>query len=98
MGKLTGIYAILDLLSESYAGTVLHIFKHEAAAVRFYNDVAGTPDTMINKHPEDFDLYRLGYIDENNLLVAEHQLIFTGKQWQLLQQQPTLIGERHAST
>lgn len=94
----TGIYAILDLLAESYAGTVLHLFKHEAAAVRFFSDVASTPDTMIGKHTEDFALYRLGYIDENNLLVAEHQLVFTGKQWQLLQKQETLIGDRHAST
>lgn len=80
----TGIYAILDTAADMYIGG-LHLHKHEASAVRMFNDIAMLPDTIIGKHPEDFELIQLGHLEDDNKMSVEHMLVLTGKQWQQLQ-------------
>lgn len=84
----TGIYAILDIIANMIVGG-LYMHKHDAVAIRFFNDVASQGDSLISKHPEDFDLIKLGTLEEDNTItpVGEEPLtILTGKQWFALNQ------------
>lgn len=74
------IYAILDTVSEQIAGG-LYLHKHEAAAVRFYADVASRPDTLVAKHPQDFNLVQLGYITHENTIIPEYKTVLLGSTW-----------------
>lgn len=74
------IYAIWDNVADDILGS-LHIHKHEAAAIRFYGDIATLQDSIIGKHPEDFDLVQLGHINKHGRLVGEFRQVLTGVQW-----------------
>lgn len=73
------IFAIKDLLTGDLVGQMpLHVFKHPAAAVRMFNDVALTQDSYIGKHLTDYDLICLGYLNDNNDLIQEQFLVLAG--------------------
>ncbi|WNK14108.1 MAG: nonstructural protein [Microvirus sp.] len=77
----TGIYAIKDTLADTIIGG-LHLFKHDAAAIRFFGDVASEKNTIVNKHVSDHELVHLGSLDETSgSLVADHRVIMTGAAW-----------------
>lgn len=75
----TGIYAIYDKVADMYIGGLL-LHKHDAAAIRFFQDVAGLGDSLVGKHPEDFDLMLVGNLDEENK-VSGHKpaVVVSGK-------------------
>lgn len=81
----TGIYAIYDNLAKAILGG-LHLYKHDAAAIRFFSDIATTANTQINKHPSDFDLVRLGFLENEVELTPLHEVILTGANWLAAQQ------------
>lgn len=85
----TGIYAILDNVAGALVGG-LTCHKHEAAAVRFYSDVATMKDSLIGKHPQDFDLLRLGYVTHHNEIEPEHTVILRGSTWAAAQNEVNL--------
>lgn len=74
------IYAILDLVANDIIGG-LHIHRHEAAAIRFFSDIANMPDSNINRHPADFQLVQLGHLNEKHQIVENYKLVITGAQW-----------------
>lgn len=74
------IYAILDLIAGTILGG-LQLHKHDAAAVRFYSDVAAMKDSLVGRHPQDFDLVKVGYITHDNTIEPTHQLILKGSMW-----------------
>lgn len=83
--KNTAIYAIVDTLAESIIGG-LHMFKHDAAAVRFFSDVASQPDTIIAKHLNDHQLVCLGTLDESTCQltvtdITHPRVVLTGSAW-----------------
>lgn len=41
------------------------IAPNNAAAIRMFGDTATNSETMIYKHPEDYELYHMGEMDEN---------------------------------
>lgn len=86
----TGIYALRDKLAETILGG-LHLHNHDASAVRFFTDVASTPDTQVNRHANDFELVRLGYLiqDENAApsIAEAYNVILDGATW-LASQRP----------
>jgi len=59
---IANVYAVFDRVSESVQGGV-HVFPHDAVAVRFFRDVMDAPDTSLAKHPADYDLVCLGSLD-----------------------------------
>lgn len=91
----TGIYAILDIVADGILGG-LYLHKHEAAAVRFFNDIAGDPQTMVARHPSDFNLIRLGFYsgeggDHNIIPIQDgpgvaggYEVILEGSAWEAL--------------
>lgn len=63
----TGIYAIYDNKAKALTGAnFLHLHRHETTAVRMFSEIATDAQTQINKHPDDFELVRLGWLDDSN--------------------------------
>lgn len=93
----TGIYAILDVKADMLVGG-LHLHKAEAAAIRMFSDIAGTPDTTVGRHPDDYELLFLGSIGEDNQItpLCPPVPVLTGSQWAAVNGPP--IGEKHASS
>lgn len=83
-----GIYAIYDTVASQITGG-LYFYKHEAAAVRFFSDVATMDKSQVSQHTADYELVRLGYITEDNkTIVADYAVVLTGAKW-LAAQAPT---------
>lgn len=74
------IYAIRDNVAEQIIGTLI-MLKHEAAAVRSFGDIASMPESIVGKHPADFDLVQLGYITHTHQLEPDYRLVITGAAW-----------------
>lgn len=78
--KNGAIYGIYDKRADALIS--VNLFKHPAAAVRFYGDVASTPDTTVNKHPEDYDLVCICELDDDHTALSPSQhMVLTGEAW-----------------
>lgn len=53
--------AVYDKKAESFGELVT--FDSDAAAVRAFGDILADNRTMVGRHPEDYQLVRLGYFD-----------------------------------
>lgn len=84
------IYAIKDNVADQIIGG-LYLHKHEAAAVRFFADVASTKGSLVGAHPQDFDLLRLGYITHFSELQPDHTVILRGSNWIAANESPTQV-------
>lgn len=76
----TGLYAIRDRKAEAITGPIMQ-HKHVATALRLYHDLMLDPQSIANKHPEDYDLIRLGWLHEDLTIEESHHEVMTGKQW-----------------
>lgn len=74
------VYAIIDNMAKAILGG-LHLHKHEASAVRFFADVASMPESLVGKHPQDFDLVQLGFITNSQQLERGYKLVLKGSVW-----------------
>lgn len=63
------IYVIIDTVAEAIVGFPF-IAKHPAAAIREFKDAIANQKSVFHAHPEDHELRCLGYISEENDLVA----------------------------
>ena len=57
-------FSIYDTKAQNYH--VPYFLKNEAIAIRQFGDMVNDPDTTINKHPEDYTLFKLGSWDDQN--------------------------------
>jgi len=71
------LYAIVDRVAEDIIGGV-HLYAHDAPAVRMFSDLHAADGTSIKKHPTDFDLVCLGTMDEKGGITAEFRVVLTG--------------------
>lgn len=100
----TGIYAIFDKVANCVAGQKpagLHLFPHDAVAVRFFGDVFTNIPEM-KTHVDDYELVQLGslaadddVVDDVEQLVASYRVVLTGTAWRIMN--GPKIGEAHAS-
>lgn len=81
---LAGIYAIRDIVAQMLTGG-LYLHKHEASAIRFFGDVAADPQSLIGKHPEDFELIQLGYLSIKDEIIPSTKTVLTGTVWKATQ-------------
>lgn len=73
--------AIVDTLAMDYVGPPM-VVRHEAAAVRLFDDVARTPNNVILQHSADTELWQLATIDEDTLeMTPDKRVLITAKQW-----------------
>lgn len=79
------LYAIRDIKAESLVGgeQCIVAMKHDAPAVRMFNDVAGNPQTLVHRHAEDFELVCLGEIVDDAVLRGYDipRVLVTGTAW-----------------
>lgn len=82
------IYIIWDKLAMDAVGATMYqlaLHAHDAAAIRWFSDVAGAKDTAIARHPTDYELHCVGNWDPqaNDQITGmkRRAVIFTGEQW-----------------
>lgn len=80
--KKKGIYAIYDLKAEDIIG-ILQVHGHEAVAIRTFKDIATAERSMVQTHPEDYNLIQLGFLDSGDSsnmphIIPAYQLVITG--------------------
>jgi hypothetical protein len=61
---IKNMYAILDIKAETYTDPMPD--HTDGLAIRKFKDEAKRADSMLNKHPEDYKLYNIGYYDTAN--------------------------------
>lgn len=84
------LYAIVDIKAEDILGQPV-IYKHPAAAIRFFDDVATHPESTVGRHPEDYNLVILGHITEQLTLELPdgNPVVITGTAWKASKQLPS---------
>lgn len=77
-----GLYVIIDVIAQAIVQNVITISRHEAPMVRMFTDLLSGKGP-IAEHPADYQLVRVGYIDENHELTGctPFQVVLTGAQW-----------------
>lgn len=84
------IVAIIDRVTGDLAGPIT-LHAHDAAAIRFFGDVASMDGTQVKQHILDHDLVELGVLDGDTLCITPtNRTIVTGAQWQAAQAIPEL--------
>lgn len=76
-------------------------FGHDAAAIRFFGDVAATSDTLVSRHIHDMELVCLCAIEPDGRINPEEsdemqssssmlapRIVLTGKSWLAAQPKP----------
>lgn len=86
------LYVIVDKLADQIVGDLVTPLKADVQAVRMFTDVLERAGNPIAKHPNDYDLVRLGFIDEDNNLCPDYAVVMTGAAWLALQQ-PKELGD-----
>lgn len=86
------VYAIRDVAAGAIIGG-LHVFPHDAVAVRFFGDLCGDPQTMIARHPKDHELIRIARVSDDDCMGTECPLdecglsvVISGAAWVAAQQ------------
>lgn len=75
-----GLYLVVDNKAGQSLGGV-HCFRHDAPAVRMFQDIYADPQSVIHRHPGDFALVRVGHLDDELLEVEGHApvVVVTGE-------------------
>lgn len=80
-----GIYVLYDNKAKDIVG-FLQVHKHVTVAIRTFTDIAMVENSLVPKHPEDYDLLHIGILEitEDGLKVDpvpnDLQLVITGLQ------------------
>lgn len=85
------LYAIIDSVTDQIVGGI-QIHLNDAGAIRQLMDIA-RGDTMLNRHPHDYDLYRLGELSKDHQIFAYKERIITGDQIYAALNPPTKEGK-----
>lgn len=70
MRHTTGIYTVYDKAAGMVIGG-LHMHKHDAAAIRMFDDAARDERGMIGKHVTDFELVKVGEVKDDGSILLE---------------------------
>lgn len=79
------VYAIRDRVADALAGNeqfALFIFRTDQQAIRYFADSVATEKTILNQHPTDFELIKLGELNDNGRLTVNGThpvIILTGE-------------------
>lgn len=75
------IYAIRDRVANDLVGQFpLVVFRTDAQAVRFFGDSMAVERSAIHAHPSDYELIKIGELDDDGQLggTGQPQIIITG--------------------
>lgn len=79
MPAVRGLYAIVDSVTDQIIGGI-QIHLNTQSAVRTIIDILRQPNSTLANHPLDFDLYRLGTLDNAHRVHPNWELILAGTQ------------------
>lgn len=65
------MYSIRDMKAMNFNSPFVQLNK--ALAIRVFADISRDPQSTINKHPEDFDLFEVGVFDSETGLVQAYE-------------------------
>lgn len=85
------IYAIKDAKLGAYEN--LMTIKTDGVAIRLFGQEANNPQSTLNKHPADYDLYRIGRWDDRTGMLHPQEPELVIRAIQLIATE----GEQHAS-
>lgn len=75
------LFVVYDKVAETFLFNIV-IDRHPAPACRQFNDALAAPDSALAKHPADYQLLHIGYIEDSGQLVPiVPQVIHTGEAW-----------------
>lgn len=90
------IYAINDRIANELVGLrmyVLMAFRTDQEAARYFADAINDTTSLLNKHPNDFELVKLAHLSAaGDLVAATRTVIITGDAL-IATQQPALVTE-----
>lgn len=66
------IAAIKDKAIEAF-GTPIFV-KTKGMAIRMFLDEQKNPESQMNKHPDDYDLWMLGHYDDNTGVISQTEI------------------------
>lgn len=105
----TGIYLIWDTKAQARFGGVM-LTPNDIAAVRGFVDICNDKDprNFLKRHPEDFELRKVGYLDDTGLIrpwndetdpTCSYVTVYTGLQWyehdrDVEEQTPQLLNQQ----
>lgn len=79
---MKSIYAIRDRIAQELIGRQMYMlmcFRTDQEAARYFADAINDKSSMLNKHPQDYELLKLGSIDDNGaILYHSIELVITG--------------------
>lgn len=83
------IYAVWDKVAQDLTGGLM-LFSHDAPVIRIFTDGLADPQTMLNKHPADYDLVCLGFCDVVDGVPSVHgialpRVVLSGAAWAEMQ-------------
>ena len=61
---IVNVFGVYDKKAEAFLSPFT--FSVDGQAVRAFQDSVNDPETMFNRHPDDYDLYKLGYFDQGS--------------------------------
>jgi len=76
------IYIIFDKAAENFVGRLITA-KADAPVVRDFYDLCASPDNIISRHPQDYDLRQVGTIDDFGLIdsLGDFRIVTSGEVW-----------------
>lgn len=81
------IYGIYDRVAKELMGAGMYelfVFRTDQQAVRYFADCILDPKSILSKHPSDYELVNLGFIEQDNLSAPlinasnNYQIVITG--------------------
>lgn len=81
MATNRGIYIIVDEVTQDIVGIPM-LFRHEAAAVRMFSDLARMPNSDVARHIQDIRLVRIGLLEDDTLQITpDLHTVLEGGTW-----------------
>lgn len=94
---MKNIYAIRDRVAQEIVGLrmyALMCFRTNEEAARYFSDAINDESSMLNKHPQDYELIHVGLVNDEGTItpLSAPQLIITGDTLLALQK-PKLVAD-----
>lgn len=96
------LYIIVDKVTKDVVSPIAAIHRHDAAAIRMFDDIAKAPNSAIAARPSDYALVKLGELSEELAITCEEQdgqlgyikpiTVIEGSTWAELRNQQTKEG------
>lgn len=90
------IYAINDRIANELVGMRMYclmLFRTDTEAARYFADAINDTTSILNKHPADYELIKLGHVTADDLLITTSRTVIITGDVLVAAQQPALVKE-----